>query len=251
VTFLGQSGLVLESRGERVLIDPYLSDLLDGWSNGKWRRAYPVPVAVTDYIGALVVVATHEHEDHLDPLTVAPLLAASIETRLLLPAAAISKICWPVPSSRVQTMRGEGEAFDYGPFRIISLPAAHSTDYKLEFSRENGHRWCGVMVEAEGLRLLHTGDSVDFDGYSELVGHADVVCVPINGRGREDKGIVGNFEPEEAAAFCRRVGAHEVLALHWDMFPVNPGDPKAFANALSETGIEVHYGPPMYSFSPA
>jgi L-ascorbate metabolism protein UlaG (beta-lactamase superfamily) len=106
-----------------------------------------------------------------------------------------------------------------------------------------------VIVEADGVRIVHTGDTVDFDGYAEMIGTADLVCLPINGRGREDKKIVGNFDPAEAADLCRRVRAREALALHWDMFPVNPGDPAAFAAALKGSGIEVHFGPPMYTFS--
>jgi L-ascorbate metabolism protein UlaG (beta-lactamase superfamily) len=250
VTFLGQSGLVLESAGERILIDPYLSDLINDTSNGVWLRAYPVPVPVTEYVGALAVIATHEHADHLDPLTIAPLLVASPATVLVLPEAATAKICWPLPTSQIMTMRGGGESFEFGPFRVTSVPAAHSIDYRLEWSSEHGHRWCGVIIEVEGIRLIHTGDTVDFDGYTDLVGRVDVACVPINGRGREDKDITGNFEPFEAAAFCRTVGAHEALAMHWDMFPVNPGDPAAFVDALKGSGIEVHYGPPMYTLSP-
>jgi L-ascorbate 6-phosphate lactonase len=250
VTFLGQAGVVLELPGERILIDPYLSDLLNGFSNGMWRRSYPIPAQMSDFVGAHAVIATHEHGDHLDPLSIAPLLAASPQTVLLVPSAATSKICWPVSSSQVRTMRGELESFHFGSFKVTSLPAAHSIDYKLEFSAEHGHRWCGVIIEADGLRVIHTGDTVDFDGYADMVGRVDVACVPINGRGREDKNIVGNFEPHEAAEFCRHIGARTVLALHWDMFPVNPGDPSALVAALSGSGVEVHYGPAMYSFSP-
>ena len=248
ITFLGQSGLVVEASGTWLLIDPYLSDLLNGFSGGFWRRAYPVPAPVTDYVGAQAVIATHEHEDHMDPLTLAPLLAASPETILLVPSAARSKISWPLPSSQLDLMRGELELFRFGPFTVTSLPAAHSVNYTLETTSEDGHRWCGVLVEADGVRLLHTGDTVDFAGYADTVGRVDVACVPINGRGREAANIVGNFEPSEAADFCRRIGARAALALHWDLFPANPGDPEAFAEALAGSGIAVHHGRPLYSF---
>jgi L-ascorbate metabolism protein UlaG (beta-lactamase superfamily) len=249
VTFLGQSGVALEADGTTVLIDPYLSDLMRTWSRGFWSRAYPVPVPVTEFTGAAAVIATHEHEDHLDPLTVAPLLAVSPQTPFLIPRAARSKICWPAQSRQIIEMRGERDRFQFGPFHVTSLPAAHSADYTLEYSSAEGHRWCGIRVEGGGYSVLHTGDTVDFDGLVDLVGTVDLACVPINGRGRESAGIVGNFDPFEAADFCKRVNARMALALHWDLFPANSGDPALFKNHLADTDIVVHYGLPPLSFS--
>src|SRR3954462_11638587 len=89
VTFLGQAGVLLEAAGERLVIDPYLSDNLNALSDGFWARGVPIPMSVRDLVGTAAVVCTHEHPDHLDPVTVAALLTASPSTVLVAPAAAL------------------------------------------------------------------------------------------------------------------------------------------------------------------
>jgi L-ascorbate metabolism protein UlaG (beta-lactamase superfamily) len=248
ITFLGQSGLLLSAGGETLLIDPYLSDigrLLDG---GMWSRDLPIPMAPHDFAGALAVVCTHEHIDHLDPLTVAPLLACSPTTVLVAPAAAIAQLPFMARRHQLVPVRAEGEALRIGPFTITPLPAAHSEQYTLETTERHGHRWSSVVVEADGVRLFHAGDAVEHDGLVAGVGAVDVACVPINGRGREAEGIVGNFDAAEAADLCRRLSAAHAVPLHWDMFAVNAGDPEEFVRQLSGTDVTVHVLRPLAWF---
>lgn len=248
VTFLGQAGVLLEAAGERLLIDPYLSDNLNALSNGFWARGVPIPIDLRELVGAAAVVCTHEHPDHLDPVTVASLLTASPGTVLVAPAAALTSLPWLVDPGQLHGMRGEGDTRTFGPFTVRSIPAAHAGDYTVERTGEHGSRWCSVVVEAEGVTVFHAGDTVDYDGFDAAIGPVDVACVPINGRGREDQGIVGNMDEIEAADLCRRLPARHALAIHWDMFPVNPGDPAKFAAALDGSGVVVHAGPAMTSF---
>lgn len=249
VTFLGQAGVLLEAAGEQLLLDPYLTDNANAPSGGVWARAVPIPVDVLSYRGARAIVTSHEHIDHLDPLTIAPLLACSPQTMLLAPQHALAHLPWLAPSTQLVGMRGEGERYEFGPFLVTSLPAAHSADYRLEYSPEHGHRWCSVVVEAGGQRVFHAGDTVDWEGFAAAVGQVDLACVPINGRGREEQGIVGNLDELEAAALCRAVGARHALALHWDMFTANPGDPVRFAAEFAGTDVAVHAGPAPLSFT--
>jgi L-ascorbate metabolism protein UlaG (beta-lactamase superfamily) len=243
LTYLGQSGIILESAGERIVIDPYLSESAR-LVNPMWARALPIPIPPSALAGSLAVLCTHEHIDHLDPLTIAPLLEVSPGTDLYTSEAAIRSLPFAVDAARVHALRGEGESLEIGPFTIRPVPAAHSVTYTLE-QTELGHRWLGFVVEADGRRVFHAGDAVDYPGLAESVGAVDLACVPINGRGREDRDIVGNFEPAEAADLCRRVNASQALAMHWDMFAANPGDPGAFRSALAGSGMIVHVLAPM------
>ena len=248
VTFLGQAGVLLEAQGERLLIDPYMSDNLNALSNGFWARGIPIPMPISDLVGCRAVVCTHEHPDHLDPVTVAALLTASRDTVLVAPAATVPSLPFAVPAEQIRGMRGENDTHTFGPFTVRSIPAAHASDYTLEQTAEHGSRWCSVVVEADGRTVFHAGDTVDYDGFDRAIGPVDVACVPINGRGREDQDIVGNMDEMEAADLCRRLPARHALAIHWDMFPVNPGDPDKFRAALDGSGITVHTGPATYSF---
>ncbi len=248
VTFLGQSGLLLSAEGETLLIDPYLSDIGRLLDEGLWSRAVPIPVAPQDLAGALAVICTHEHVDHCDPLTLAPLLAASPTTLLIAPSATIAQLPFVTRHEQLRPVRAEGERFTLGPFTVTPLPAAHSKTYSLERTEQHGHRWCCVTVEAGGVRLFHAGDAVEHEGLVAAVGAVDVACVPINGRGREAAGIVGNFEAAEAADLCRRLGARHAVPLHWDMFTANSGDPQTFVAHLADSEISVHVLRPLEFF---
>lgn len=248
VTFLGQAGVAVEEGGALLLIDPYLSDNLSLLSAGFWARSVPIPVDPVQLRDAVAIVATHEHADHLDPLTVAPMLARSPAMKLLAPVAALASLPWPADPAQLQGLRGEGEQVTVGPFTVRALPAAHSTGYALEHTPGYGHRWCSVVVEAGGRRLFHAGDTVDWAGFAEAVGPVDVACVPVNGRGREEHDIIGNLTEAEAADLVRRLPARHALPIHWDMFAVNPGDPELFRRLLHDAPVDVHVGPAMTSF---
>jgi len=67
IRFLGQSGYVLKSANTQIIIDPYLSDIVNRVANRP--RTLPIPMAPKD-ISCDAVICTHNHLDHLDPDTV-------------------------------------------------------------------------------------------------------------------------------------------------------------------------------------
>src|ERR671923_2005155 len=72
---LGQAGFVIKGGATIAYIDPYLSDSI-AEAGGPARR-FPIPLDPAVVRHAQVVFATHEHMDHTDSPTLAPLMAAS------------------------------------------------------------------------------------------------------------------------------------------------------------------------------
>src|SRR5215207_5837667 len=90
VWWLGQSGYVIKSRSATVVIDPYLSEHLTAKYEGTAKphiRMTRAPFRGSDLRGIDLVLASHEHSDHLDPGTLPDLLAASPGALLVLPEA--------------------------------------------------------------------------------------------------------------------------------------------------------------------
>jgi L-ascorbate 6-phosphate lactonase len=234
VRFLGQSGLRLAYAGFVVYIDPYLSEFVRDTADDpeRWARRFPPPIAPGDVDDADVVLVTHEHDDHLDPDTLGPIAAASAGVRFVVPAAALDAAVGRLPAdATIDTVRGTGDAHEYGPFRVVAVPAAHSSGYDVELGPD-GHRWLGFVIEVAGRRLYHAGDTVRHAAVVEAVratGPIDVAFLPINGRDayREAFDIIGNLWPREAADFAVEIGAAAVVPLHHDVFAFNsvrPGD---------------------------
>ena len=84
------------------------------------------------------------------------------------------------------------------------------------------HLYLGYVIEAEGLRLYHSGDSLAYDG---LAGHFgaepfDVLFLPINGRDPA-RGVAGNMSAAEAVALAAEVRPRFLVPHHYDMFTFN------------------------------
>ena len=68
ITYLGQLCYLIEADGMRIVTDPYLSNSCDREGN---VRKYAPPVTLNELMPDIIIIS-HEHKDHLDPETLAP-----------------------------------------------------------------------------------------------------------------------------------------------------------------------------------
>ncbi len=77
IWWLGQSGYLLQWRGQRVLLDPYLSDSLTkkyAATNKPHERISERVIDPSLFTNISVVTSSHNHTDHLDAETLVPIL---------------------------------------------------------------------------------------------------------------------------------------------------------------------------------
>lgn len=222
---LGQSGFVIKGGQTIAYIDPYLSDRVD--SSGKSVRRFPAPLDPGQASHAQVIFTTHEHGDHTDIATLGPLMAASAGAMLVTsPQGRELALQGDVADERIRLAR-LGERVELAGLAYTAIPAAH---YSYEVDSLGHSRWMGFLIECNGVRLYHSGDTVVIPQIFEaLAGRSiDIALLPINGRDffREQRNIVGNMWPGEAIDLTVRLGARLLLATHNDLFAhnrVNPG----------------------------
>lgn len=212
VTWLTQAGLLLESNGLQVMIDPYLSDSV-GKIEGKHRR-----IPVDETLFALcpdVMVFTHDHLDHYDPETAPRFLTKKEKSMVVLSPHS----CWlkakahGAPHNYVRFQ--PGVEWSEKDVRFISVPAEHSDPCAI-----------GVVIEAEGKRLYVTGDTL----YSARVLEAlpdgiDYVFLPVNGAGN-------NMNMIDAARFASACSAGHAVPLHYGLFDELSPDDFMFENKI-------------------
>ena len=169
-----------------------------------------------------VHLASHKHSDHLDPGTILGLLASSPRARLVLPAALLEHAqAMGVPAA----LHGRGSVAGdtlrdaRSGFVIRAVPAAHEA---LDTDPLGRHLYLGFVIEAEGLRMYHSGDSLAYDGLAGWLGtdRFDVLFLPINGRDAA-RGVPGNMSAAEAVALAAAVRPRFVVPHHYDMFTFN------------------------------
>src|SRR5215207_5499641 len=88
--WLGQSGFLLQWKGKRVLIDPYLSDSLTKkyLTTGKPHSRMSELVVRPELLKNIsVVTSSHNHTDHLDAETLIPVLKNNPAIKFIIPEA--------------------------------------------------------------------------------------------------------------------------------------------------------------------
>lgn len=223
--WLGQSGFLLQWRGRHLLLDPYLSDSL----TQKYANSDKPHVRMTERVVAPekldfvdLIVSTHNHTDHLDAQTLIPLLAsARQDVSIIVPAAnrAFAAKRLEIDLSVLVPLNA-GQSMEKKGFDITAVPAAHD---KLETDDRGRNIYLGYIIRAGQWTLYHSGDTVIYDGMSQLLRpHGiDVALLPINGK-------IGNMNGVDAARLANEIGAKLAVPCHYDMFEFNTASPAAF-----------------------
>jgi L-ascorbate 6-phosphate lactonase len=230
LTWIGQAGFLLRTPVTRLALDPFLSDHPD--------RRFPAPVGVDDLAGTELVLASHEHLDHLDGPALRALLERDDRTRVVVPAPAVPVAAEAgLPGDRLVAAR-PGEPIAAGDVTVHPVPALHGVHVADAYTHGlpgdgDQVRYLGYVLETPDGRLYHAGDTLRWPGQAELLADlgVEVALLPINGRdaAREALDIVGNLDAGEALALARDAAVATVVPMHYDLMEGNLGDVEAVA----------------------
>ena len=234
--WLGQSGFLVQWQNHHLLLDPYLSDSLTQKyaATDKPHVRITEPVVAPERLDFIdVVTSSHNHTDHLDKETLAPLLRANPKLELVIPEANREFVVDRLGIMAEQP-RGldVGQSVTLGAFKITAVPAAHNSVEKDDWGR---HKFLGYVVQMDTWTLYHSGDTKLFDDMEARLSsfHVDVALLPINGDSPERR-VAGNLSGREAATLAKQIGARLVIPCHYDMFEFNTASPDEFAAAARE-----------------
>jgi L-ascorbate metabolism protein UlaG (beta-lactamase superfamily) len=221
VWWLGQSGFLIKSRRGLLAVDLYLSEHLTKKyeaTNRPHVRMTRSPIRGDELRGVDLVLASHKHSDHLDPGTLPALLAGSRAILVLPEAVREYAVELGLPVDRVIGIDA-GDTLERSGFRVRAVPAAHEG---LDTDHNGRHLYLGYVIESDGRRLYHSGDSVTFPELPAALGADpfDVLFLPINGRD-PSRGVPGNMTSAEAVDLAALIRPRHVVPHHYDMFTFN------------------------------
>ena len=230
--WLGQSGFLLQWKGKRVLIDPYLSDSLTKkylTSDKPHTRMSELVVKPELLKKISVVTSSHNHTDHLDAETLMPVLKNNPEIKFIIPEANRDFVAERVKCKNDFPIGlSDGRSVTLGKFTFHGIPAKHN-----EIERdENGNcKYMGYVIEFGEYKIYHSGDTLWFDGMVDILKpfKVDVAILPINGN-RPERKVAGNLDCKEAAELGKAIGAGCVIPCHYDMFTFNTADVNDFVS---------------------
>lgn len=176
ITHLGHSCVLIETAGQRVLVDP--GDFSTAWHG------------LTDLDAVLV---THQHPDHADPVNLPKLLAANPQALVAVEATVPQIVDLPERTRQL----GPGEQVDIGSLQVTTIGGQHAVIHR-DYPRIGN---VGFVFRCEGEpSILHPGDSLD-----AVAEGVDIALVPAFGPWAAMK---------ETIEFARAVGAKQGFLIH-------------------------------------
>ncbi len=150
IVALGQAGFALRGDADLVLVDPFLSPRPD-------RLVGPI-LDPGSLHGVRAVLATHEHEDHLDLPAWTVIARASPDTLFVVPAPLVPMVTSAdIPGDRVIGAR-IGVPIQLGAARATAVPARHAVSIEDGYTLGDGS---SAGAQVRGLRpRARRGDTV-------------------------------------------------------------------------------------------
>jgi len=228
--WLGQSGYLLQWKGKRVLIDPYLSDSLTKKYAATDKPHIRMSERVIDPVllrDIMIVTSSHNHTDHLDADTLAPVLKNNPHIKFIIPEANRDFVAERVGCKKEFPVGlNDGQSAIIDEFSIHGIPAKHN---EIERDEKGNCKFMGYVIEFGKYKIYHSGDTLRFEGMENLLRPflVDVAILPVNGNEPARK-VAGNLDCREAAELGKAIGAKCVIPCHYDMFTFNSADVNEF-----------------------
>jgi L-ascorbate metabolism protein UlaG (beta-lactamase superfamily) len=222
IRWLGWAGVDVEAQGARVVIDPLLDPAaVFAWLGDRVDEV-PLPAVVEPAPGAVAGLITHLHRDHADAAAMGAALAAGARVHEPVGYGGDGKERLAVIQADRELAaagleRAPTAAWDSttaGPFTLTALPAVDGI----------GDPQVSWLLEAEGRRVLHLGDTT-WHGWwwriAERYGPPDVVLAPVNGarlsfpHRQPASPLPGAMEPEQAALAAEVLRAERLVPIHY------------------------------------
>ena len=213
VKYLGHSVVLIESKGKRLIIDPFIS--------GNPQS----PISVKELPKIDYVVVTHGHGDHVgDTVEIAKRDSAIVISNF--------ELCNYLQSKGVQTHPMHiGGAFTFDIGRIKLTPAFHGSSISEGDQIIYAGMPAGVLIDSDGKKIYHAGDTgltVEMQLLKDE--QVDIAFLPIG----------GNFVMDERDAIraVKFILPKKVVPIHYNTWDIIKADVEYFKNEVEKIGVQ-------------
>jgi L-ascorbate metabolism protein UlaG (beta-lactamase superfamily) len=202
--WLGHSCLWVESDGQKLLFDPFLT-------------GNPKAAAKPDDLSPDFILVSHGHSDHVgDAVAIAQRTDATVITNF-----EISQWLGKKKVKAHGMQHGGGHTFPFGYCKLTL--AFHGS--QLPDGSEGGNP-VGFLIKFKDGKTLYNAADTGLFGDMKLIGEegVDLACLPIG-----DNFTMG---PDDALRAVKLIAPRKVMPMHYDTFPLIQQDAKAWAGKV-------------------
>ena len=218
VTWVGHATMLVRLAGKNILFDPVFSERASPVGFAGPKRIVPLPIDIPELPRIDVVLISHNHYDHLDAESVTRLAAMPQGSPRFLVPLGLKAWFATLGITRVDEYDWWQETRE-GDLRVTFVPVQHWSKRRLDDANQT--LWGGWVVEGEGLRLIHTGDtgySKDFRDIGERLGPFDMAFIPIGSYAPRWFMKVMHVDVPEAVQIRADLKAARAIGMHWGTF---------------------------------
>jgi L-ascorbate 6-phosphate lactonase len=221
---LAGAGFAIQSGGEVIFIDPYLS-IPD--PTRPFHRLAPVAFSPERIGFATAVISTHEHNDHCDPNTLRA-FATYTEAPFIGPSSSCRKAeASGYPASRIVMVRPGDERSISESFNITAFPSNDPYEPNA----------VTFVIRTPRGNIFHGGDTSYFDGFARVGGEFQI-DVALLSFGKQIPSPERPFymDAVSVAKAARDLRAKVCVPMHWNLWVEgwdDPGKVKAELSRLS------------------
>lgn len=226
--WLGQHSFVAKLGQSVCYLDPYLTP--------NSSRQVPPLLRPEDLANATVVLGTHDHSDHIDRPAWPAIAAAAPKATFIVPKLLQQQVTRELKLSPDRVLGVDQDiTVQVGDVSITAIPAAHEL---LDTDPATGlHPYLGYIIEGNGFRLYHAGDTCIYEGMQGLLRRwkLDLAFLPINGRDakRLKVNCIGNMTYQEAVDLAGAIKPGLTVPAHFEMFAMNSENPQLFLDYMT------------------
>lgn len=213
ITFFGHSTFLVEAGSNRLLIDPFFT-------------GNPVGIMAAADVKCDYILLSHAHEDHTcDAEAIAKANDATVIANFEIAEY------YAAQGLKTHGMNpGGGFNFPFG--RAALTPAIHTSSFNAGRNPIYMGTACGIIIEAEGKRIYHAGDTALFSDMRLIGRHGlDLALLPIG-----DNFTMGPADALDALDFLKPQYA---VPMHYNTWPPIAQDAHAFAANAAKRGHTV------------
>ncbi len=209
LTWIGHASFLIQFRDLNVLVDPNFANwlfLLKRLKHAGLKIKHLPPIDL--------VLLTHAHFDHFHK----PTLRRLPHPKIAVMPWGMSDLAYGLGFDRIIELEW-WESFSRSNWKVTLTPSKH---WGARMLRDDHRGYGGFILEHEGRRIYHAGDSAYFDGFKDIGArlHPEIALLPI-GAYFPDSFRRVHMGPDEAMKVFRDLGAQWLVPMHYGTFKLS------------------------------